>query len=324
MNKIALIGAGQIGKRHLQALLTCSLPFTLEIVDPDIDSIEIAKKLVTKKGDISGVKTVNYSLSPDSLSKEIDLCIIATSANVRFSVLQNLIKNTKVNNLLLEKILFQSIDDYFRARDIIEKHTINTWVNCPRRMYNVYGEIKKLLSGDTKLSYTLTGGDWGLGCNAIHFIDLLAYLTGSEISAIDNTGLDNVIKESKRSGFIEFTGTLHATFENGSVLRMESMSGSSEPIMFTIETSKYILTISEKDRIMKLKDKKTEECKTVLFDVPYQSNLTNIVAEELLLTGKCHLTTFNESMRLHLPLIKSLLGYYNSVNGSTSCVLPIT
>ena len=37
--KIALIGAGQLGSRHLQALANSSLKISIEVVEPDLSHL---------------------------------------------------------------------------------------------------------------------------------------------------------------------------------------------------------------------------------------------------------------------------------------------
>ncbi len=46
------------------------------------------------------------------------------------------------------------------------------------------------------------------------------------------------------------------------------------------------------------------------FAIPYQSQLTDLVAEEILSRGSCGLPGFRESTRLHLALMAPLLEVY--------------
>ena len=56
------------------------------------------------------------------------------------------------------------------------------------------------------------GGNWGLACNAIHFIDLVSGGLG-EFIIIDNSGLEAWF--SVREGFYEVTGKLVANYSKG-------------------------------------------------------------------------------------------------------------
>lgn len=54
----------------------------------------------------------------------------------------------------------------------------------------------------------MVGGDWGLGCNAIHFLDLLTFFTRKVDFELDISHLDSEIRVSKKERFVEFTGFL--------------------------------------------------------------------------------------------------------------------
>jgi hypothetical protein len=63
---------------------------------------------------------------------------------------------------------------------------------------------------------------------------------------------------------------------------------------------------------------------TVPIRVPYQSDLTNLVAEALLTEGACGLTDYSESARLHRAYLAAFLQHLERVTGSTQDVCPIT
>ena len=117
MYKILIIGAGQLGSRHLQGILGSNITATIEVVDPSDLSI---KNAIERSLEINYDKNklkVNFYHNLNQISKEIDLCIIASTADKRFDIINSLLTSSKVKNLILEKILFQSINEY----DIIDK-----------------------------------------------------------------------------------------------------------------------------------------------------------------------------------------------------------
>ena len=324
MKNIVVIGAGQLGSRHLQALALCTFPVTLHVVDPNKESLETAKERFEEIKPNKNIREVKYYLSLDSLDSEIDFCVIATGANARLTVLQALAERVKVKYLLLEKVLFQTIADYHHARKILEKHEITAWVNCPRRMYSIYQELKMLLDFDSTISCSVAGGEWGLGCNAIHFLDLMTFLTDSIVTRIDNSEIDKILHESKRLGFVEFTGCLRALFENSSELELVSTFKSEDPLKVLIETDTFEVVVLESEGKATVENKMTGNVKDMTFELPYQSSLTNLIAEDILFKQECQLTTFDESVKLHMPLIESLLAHVNQVTGESDNLLKIT
>ena len=59
-------------------------------------------------------------------------------------------------------------------------------------------------------------------------------------------------------------------------------------------------------------------------EVPFQSNLTNIIVEQLLGSAKCNLVSFKESSALHIPMLTSFLEHYNLVCRNKEILCPIT
>ena len=119
MNKILLIGAGQLGSRHLQGLAKIKIDANIFIVDPSSDSMNNAK---IRLNEISDRNTRNgYYFYPTitEVPKDIDLAIIATNSDVRKKVLVDLFKNKNVKSIILEKFLFQNELDFFDIEKIL-------------------------------------------------------------------------------------------------------------------------------------------------------------------------------------------------------------
>ena len=60
MYKIALIGAGQIGSRHLQALAQTKIPIFVEVVSRSLQSLVKAKERFDKIQNNGFIKSVKY------------------------------------------------------------------------------------------------------------------------------------------------------------------------------------------------------------------------------------------------------------------------
>ena len=322
MYKVVIIGSGQLGSRHLQGLLKSDLPLSIEIVDASPQSLELAKsrakEIETQHEDI------RYFTTIDGLSHHIDLCIISTGANVRFKVLQELLGSKHVDNLILEKVLFQRVEEFQMASDLIKAQNVNCWVNCTRPMLDVYKYIKSKIGEDESITYVVLGGDWGLACNSIHFIDNMAFLSQETQFVYDYSGITSVI-ESKRKGYVEFTGTFICRQSNGSELILHSREASNALLRIQILSDNYAWSIDEV-RGMMVESSKKEDWKetTKQIKIPYQSELTNILAKQILLEGKCELTSFNESMELHVGMLSSFIDLYNLKTRQNINYCPIT
>lgn len=325
MKKIALIGAGQLGSRHLQSLAKINIPVMLQVVDPNKDSLKVARERYLEILDNDNIHQIDFLTEIDGLNAEVDLCIVATNADVRFKVFQELVSKKKVSYIVFEKIVFQSEKQFEEAKTLINQNGISCWVNCARRMFPIYNQIKEIMAGDSKINLQISGGDWGLACNAIHFIDLLAFLSRDTSYKLDVTDLDPRVWQSKRKGFIEVTGKLRGVFSNGSRIELESIAGSEEPTRISINNSQVKAVLDEGRGIAKISRREKNWNEEISeFQVPFQSELTHLAAEEILEGGACKLTRFNESSLLHQPFLEAIKKHIETVEHRKYDYCPIT
>ncbi|MGE6433032.1 Gfo/Idh/MocA family oxidoreductase [Shewanella baltica] len=320
MNKILILGAGQLGSRHLQGALQSGLPLTITVVDPSSESLNIAKQRAEQVSIFNAKTTVSYELNLPK-SESFDICIISTSSPVRAKVTANLLANNKVRYIIFEKILFQVLSEYAAVETLLQQHNVTAWVNCPRRLYPSYQQIKDMLCTQEVLSMKVSGSGWGMACNSIHFIDLFSYLCSEvELKATENN-LDTILLESKRSGFYELTGRVKFMIGDHS-LELVCRDSDEVTIDVSISCNSKTIAINEVRGVIKVDDCSTElELK---HKVKYQSELTGLNIDELLLTDNSSLTPFKISCQLHTPMIELFLEHINKVLNKELLACPIT
>ena len=54
------------------------------------------------------------------------------------------------------------------------------------------------------------------------------------------------------------------------------------------------------------------------FEMPFQSQLTNILLDEILETGNCKLTPYEESAELHLHLLNNFIAFLRRIKNDNS------
>ena len=314
MYKIALIGVGQIGSRHLQALAQTKIPIFVEVVSRSLQSLVKAKERFDKIQNTGFFKSVKYFQTIKSLSNSIDIAIITTNADVRKKVVEELIQYKKTRFLILEKVVFQSIQDFEDIIELLKINQVKAWVNCPRRMYKFYQEVQKHIGNGEQIIYNIRGGNWGMGCNSIHFIDLISFISGETDFSITSSDLDTEILTSKREGFLEFTGAIHGISSNGSKFSLISYKEPNAPCVIKIsgDTSRYIIFESDGKAIQAHKSKSWED-EEVQFQVPFQSQLTHLAVSKILGTGQCDLTPLELSLRFHKPLLEAFTQHLEHV-----------
>ena len=325
IQNILLIGAGQLGSRHLQGLAHINMPVSIEVIDPSEASLKNARERFSEVANNPYVRDIRFNTTGNGENCCIDLAIIATGADVRADIVTSLIANKKVRNLILEKFLFQKESDFERVGALLHDRQVNAVVNCPRRVYQIYLKLKEIIFGDGPITFCVDGSNWGLGCNGVHFLDLFAFLTGDYSSIkVNDVLLDNTIQESKRPGFVEFTGSIRGVNSRGDRFEISSRIEPGTPLHLSIKTQARQIEIQETLGTAIFVNQQTGQEHQETFTVPYQSQITGIVAQEILMNGACSLTPYKESVLLHLQLLQTLLAHLNNVSGQQYDYCPIT
>lgn len=324
MKNLVLIGAGQLGSRHLQALSKVNFRAKIEVVDPFATSQEVARARFNEMPVNPNIAGINFYSSLSDLSGEVDLAIIATNADIRADVIRELVKGRNVKNLVLEKVLFQKPADYTEIQSLLESKGVNAWVNHPRRSFPFYKKLRQSLKESGQVSYQVQGGAWGLACNGLHMIDHLAFLTGEDELELDLSGLNQSVIQSKRKGFIEVSGALSGRVGGHSFELFCHESAS--PVVITICSDSLHVIIDEANGWSRLAAnengwKWVEEKEKI---VHFQSELSNKFAEDILSTGQCDLPTLAEATKLHVPFINGLLEHVNRHGAEKYTICPIT
>lgn len=311
-SNVVVIGTGGIGQRHLQSLYEIKEDISIYVVEINTTLVnELSKKY----------DEVHFYNNFEELPSVVDVAIIATSSNVRKVVFENLIKGRTVNNVIFEKVLFQCKQDYYIVDDLLKKNGVNAWVNCARREWDSYNWLVKHLANVKTFNVSYVGGNWGLGCNAIHILDLIELLTSDSIDSINADYLLPGLIESKRKGFHEFFGTLIGCTTKGFFFSINCMESNSTELLI-VEADDMSIIVDETSQRVRIKNAQ-DNWKEESFNIAYQSQLTAKVVKSILTGNGCRLSKYEASMELHLKLLDSLRGYFAN-EGIEEGISPIT
>lgn len=324
MITVLVIGAGGIGMRHLQSVATLGQPFACWAVDPSEGALQRAKQLLDTT---AAASAFHYVQSLEQAPAQADVAVVATSSRVRAKVVADLLAREQIRYLVLEKFLFPCEAEYGEIGALMTEKGIPCWVNTPRGMYPGWQTVMDALqTAQGPLHYTLVGGAWGLGCNAIHYVDMLdRLLGGGEAFAYDLSGLDNTLCPSKRDDYVEFTGTLRVFHPRAAEIQLVAQRSTAMWPLQTLWTDTLRFVISEPEqRAWRATQETGWKMEELAFPIRFQSQLTGPVIEQLLATGDCPLTPYKRSAALHIPLLRALLGHYNAITGKSDTLCPIT
>jgi len=295
---VALIGCGNIGFRHLQAITGGAEPAAVTVVEPNVAAHGRINEHIAQTA-ASSTKDVTLVTELPASPQAFDLVVVATTTDTRRAVVDTLLDRHRVNVLLLEKVLFPRVADLDEIGKRVDDLGVTTFVNCGRRTFPGYVELRDQLAARTVRSITVRGNRFGLASNTVHFLDIAEFLTGAAITSVSAAGLQPGHVPSKRAGSVEVFGTLAADLSDGSGLTIECLDQDPVAVDVDIAADGLSVTIDEVGRTV------TDDGETRPFGQQSVSETTWIY-DDALRSGRCPLTPYADSARQHRAYLNAL------------------
>lgn len=242
MKNALVVGFGGMGCRHAQSLLNSSEFDEIYILEPNEDVFYKNLELIgaTEDSNISRIQSLL------DIKQKIEFIIIATLADIRFKYFVECLE-LKPKYILLEKVVFQSKKEFVSAIEFVKNHDIQVYGNLPNRYFPNYKKIKN--EGLDLKAMRVTGPDFGLLCNSVHYIDLVQYLTGEiPISHVSSMGWSPSLNK-RGDSYIEGQGTLTFITKNGIVLEIVADSKMYTDVVVEIKTEQKIIRFNENQNL---------------------------------------------------------------------------
>lgn len=318
MKTILIAGAGNIGSRHLQGARTSKLDLDIWVYDLSEDSLKVAKERFEQMPE-NGIKKAHYVTKLDEVPPQIDLAIVASGSKPRAAIVKQILASKIVSNMLLEKFLFGKLAEYEEIGILLKQKGVRAWVNCPYRMFEGYRLLKEKLNHEAPVIASFgNGGNWGLCCNAIHYIDIFMYLTGLEDYTIDMSQLNNEVIDSKRPGYVELIGDMTIITSKKDSLTLQTSIDGDFVAAINIKNGDNIIKVDEANNLIRFNQEEFP------LGFAYQSSLTGKLIDNLFINNKCDLSSFETSAHYHIQFLNAVAPFINIIKGWTSDSCPIT
>ena len=247
MNRVAIIGCGNIGYRHLSA--AASLPAIDEIYVVEPNDHRRLQCLRDNPPPSAGARLIGLKSVRDlvDLQTDLQLVISAVTSDVQTQLAPQ-IAGLMSSALLLEKPVAQGTRALAGLVAVLSGKRV--FVNCARGLWSGYSEARQLLS-ETQVHLEASGNLLGLGCNAVHFLELFRYLTSTSHVFASNAQFQLSPLGNKRGiDYEEFIGTASFRTERGDTLQLTSGFVSERPSTVSLiakesATGKILLVVDE-------------------------------------------------------------------------------
>ena len=307
-----IIGLGRVGARHFEGAMKLNTISQIDCIEIDPQKIKNALSLIAIKKKIK----INFYKNFDSIDKNYEFLILATTAEIRLDILKTIIKKTKIKFAIFEKVLAQSqehVNQFIKLSSNFKK----SWVNTPMGQTELYKKLKEIIN-ISSVKEVCFSNFRGLACNAIHFIDFLSSWKNMLPNKISSKDLDRKWFKAERLGFYDIYGKLEIFYKDETKLTLMSYDKSGE-YNCKILTNRNTWKLIEKEKMFS-----SDNGEKYYGKVNFQSEMTNMIVEEIQNTGDCNLPTLEWSAKCHEILIKNLLEHWNLCNSSNHKIIPIT
>ena len=316
--KILLVGCGNIGSRHLESLLKYEFPLDIIVIEPNLESQQSAKILISKNSHKLKHNIVWLNSFRNTINA--DLAIIATTSTNRVKIVLDLL-NYGIKNFILEKMVCQSNKEYGQLINNINHFNAKAWVNTNRRYFPFYKKIKNYIKNNDLKIY-VSSQNKGLGSNAIHFIDLFQwYLNSSEIKLNGDMLFDRIYSNKRGNDYVELAGKILGELKNSTI---EIFFSPSENLPLTVEiiSDDLHLIINETDEFVK--KILVPQNFNLSFKYMHVSDLTVEIIRDIFKNSDCELPSLNQSYVAHIELFRIFNQHIKKLTNKEPQNCPIT
>ena len=226
--KIGVVGAGIYGKHHIDTYLR--LNEVEEVIVCDTNSVQLES--FTKEYGLKGYSSVNKMVN----NVKLDAVSICTPDPYHFEPLKDAI-NGGIKNILCEKPLTTSSEQANEIRELAEKNNVNIFIDFHKRWDPAYNAIRdkikinndKIIRGymslDDIIDVPLNWFNWTEKSSpawfvGTHCVDLMRYITESEVTKVYATANKGVLKKHGIDVYDNISALL--TFSDGSNWALEN------------------------------------------------------------------------------------------------------
>jgi predicted dehydrogenase len=172
--RVAVIGAGRMGRRHMQMVVEAGLQL-VGVCDRSLDALRLA--------------AAEHPLLPTQLFQDVtrlltdtrpEVVVVASTAPSHAS-LTILAAEAGAAYILCEKPMATSIADCEQMREVCRRRGARLAINHQMRFMEQYSAPRRLLESDAFggfRSASVIAGNFGLAMNGTHYVEAFRYLAG--------------------------------------------------------------------------------------------------------------------------------------------------
>jgi len=233
MATAVIAGCGGIGLRHAQAACAVSDIDRVVIIEPNAARRDqVMSELRAGNPQIALTAFAGIDQAATEFAKA-EIVVAAVTPDVTAEILETVVR-IEALAYLFEKPVAQSAAGLDRLVSLLRRTGVEarTFVNCSRNLWQPYAAVRAryVTSAPARLHMEVYGALWGFGCNAVHFLELLRWVTGCrEVKCVDARLSLSPLGNKRGKRFEEFVGTAAFCSDRGDTIELTSRADQAEP-----------------------------------------------------------------------------------------------
>ena len=216
--RTAVIGAGRMGDRHIQAVQGLDSLQMVAVCDLSLEALKTA----VERNQLGDVRL--YTDSKKMFGEQpIDFIVIATTAPTHAELTVRA-ASAGVKHILCEKPMAVSIADCDRMIEVCQQYGSRLAINHQRRYMPRVIKAKEIIDDPNfggLSSLNVIAGNLGMAMNGIHSFELLSYLTGDRIQDVTGWFSPDPLPNPRGGEFEDRSGSVLVRTAGGKRLYLE-------------------------------------------------------------------------------------------------------
>lgn len=218
MSTVAIVGAGRMGRRHIQMVRQLGLEL-VGVSDTQAASLALAA---------SEQHVPESLLFPDGaamLARTKPECVIVATTAPSHCEYTCLAATHGAKFILCEKPMAVSLAECDEMIRVCASHGARLAVNHQMRFMQQYIEPKRLLASPEfggLASVTVVAGNFGMGMNGTHYFEMFRFLTDESPSAVSAWFSAEHVPNPRGAQFVDRAGSVRLTTPSGKRFYLES------------------------------------------------------------------------------------------------------
>jgi predicted dehydrogenase len=278
--KAVIIGAGRMGRRHIEVTRNVGLDLT-GIADQSCDALAQAKTAANLTDDFV------FEDARDMLREKRPECVvIATTAPSHFEYTE-LAVEAGARFVLCEKPMAVSLSECDRMLALCHEHGVALAVNHQMRFMEQYTQPKRLMESEQLgglCSVSVVAGNFGLAMNGTHYFEMFRYMADEQPVEVSAWFSSEKVPNPRGAQFEDHGGVVRAVTASGKRFHMDASYDQGHGMQVTYAGRNGVLWIDELSGQMRVVARKAEHraLPTTRYGMPWEETSTRIEPAEVI------------------------------------------